>query len=279
VRRHHDHAGASKSARGAQYDGEPPRPDRRFVLIFGLDFSDPHLWLSLATLSALEIVLGIDNVIFIAITAESLPPEQRARARRWGLILALVVRFVLLAFAGWIIGLTEPLFTLFGYEASWRDLVLGAGGLFLLAKATTEIHHTLEGAGAEEKRPVASSRRAISLVIFQIVLLDIVFSVDSIITAVGMTDELLVMYAAVTIAIAVMIFASAPVAAFVHRHPTVRMLALAFLILIGIALIADGLHFHIPRGYLYFAIAFSILVESLNLAESKRRERARKRGK
>jgi phosphate transport system substrate-binding protein len=262
VRRHHDHAGSSKSAGGTQYDGERPRPDRRFVLIFGLDFSDPQLWLSLATLSALEIVLGIDNVIFIAITAEGLPEERRARARRWGLILALVVRFVLLAFAGWLIGLTEPIFSAFGFEVSWRDVVLGAGGLFLLAKATSEIHQTLEGAGLEEKRPVASSRRAISMVILQIVLLDIVFSVDSIITAVGMTDELLVMYAAVTIAIAVMLFASGPVAGFVTRHPTVRMLALAFLILIGIALIADGLHFHIPRGYLYFAIAFSILVES-----------------
>jgi predicted tellurium resistance membrane protein TerC len=277
VRRHHDHAGASQGARGPQYDGERTGPDRGFVLIFGLDLSDPHLWLSLATLSALEIVLGIDNVIFIAITAESLPEDQRARARRWGLILALVVRFVLLAFAGWLIGLTEPIFAAFGFEVSWRDLVLGLGGLFLLAKATSEIHHTLEGAGLDEKRATATTRRAITLVIFQIVLLDIVFSVDSIITAVGMTDELLVMYAAVTIAIAVMLFASGPVAGFVNRHPTVRMLALSFLILIGIALIADGLHFHIPRGYLYFAIAFSILVEALNLAESKRRARARAR--
>jgi predicted tellurium resistance membrane protein TerC len=275
MRRHHDHAGASKSASGTQYDCERPRPDRRFVLIFGLDLSDPNLWLSLATLSALEIVLGIDNIIFIAITAEALPEERRARARRWGLIFALIVRFVLLAFAGWLIGLTQPIFSAFGVEVSWRDVVLGAGGLFLLAKATSEIHHTLEGAGLEEKRPVASSRRAISMVIVQIVLLDIVFSVDSIITAVGMTDELLIMYAAVTIAIAVMLFASAPVAAFVNRHPTVRMLALAFLILIGIALIADALHFHIPRGYLYFAIAFSILVEGLNLAESRRRRRQR----
>ena len=192
------------------------------------------------------------------------------------MILALVVRFVLLAFAGWLIGLTEPLFTLFGFEASWRDIVLALGGLFLLAKATSEIHHTLEG--DEEGRPTATTRRAITMVIFQIVLLDIVFSVDSIITAVGMTDELLVMYAAVTVAIAVMLFASGPVAGFVNRHPTVRMLALSFLILIGIALIADGLHFHIPRGYLYFAIAFSILVECLNLAESARRKRRRAKG-
>jgi predicted tellurium resistance membrane protein TerC len=224
-------------------------------------------------LTALEVVLGIDNVIFIAITAEALPERMRDRARKMGLALALVVRFALLAFAGWIVGLTEPLFNLYGYEVSWRDVLLVGGGLFLLAKGTTEIHETLEGAGQEHAKPAANTQRGIALVIGQIVLLDIVFSVDSIITAVGMTDQLAVMYAAVTIAIAVMLFASGPVAGFVARHPTVRMLALAFLLLIGVALVADGLHFHVPRGYLYFAIAFSVGVEALNLMAAARRRR------
>jgi predicted tellurium resistance membrane protein TerC len=189
-----------------------------------------------------------------------------------GLALALIVRFALLAVAGWIVGLTEPLFTLLGYEVSWRDVVLIAGGMFLLAKGTTEIHDTVEGGGHKETA-VARTQRGMALVIGQIVLLDIVFSVDSIITAVGMTDKLAVMYAAVTIAIAVMLFAAGPVAGFVARHPTVRMLALAFLLLIGVALVADGLHFHVPRGYLYFAIAFSVGVEALNLLAARRRHR------
>ena len=185
------------------------------------------------------------------------------------------MRFVLLAFAGWIVGLTEPLFTALGYEVSWRDLVLIGGGLFLLAKGTQEIHATMEGENHEHAQAGSEVQRGIALVIGQIVLLDIVFSVDSIITAVGMTDNLTVMYAAVTIAIAVMLVASGPVAGFVGRHPTVRMLALAFLLLIGVALVADGLHFHVPRGYLYFAIAFSIGVETLNLLAAARRRRRR----
>ena len=231
--------------------------------------------MSLATLAALEIVLGIDNVIFIAIAAEALPERLRDRARKLGLALALIVRFVLLAFAGWIVGLTEPLFTALGYEVSWRDVVLIGGGLFLLAKGTQEIHSTLEDEDHGKSRTAGHTQRGIALVIGQIVVLDVVFSVDSIITAVGMTDKLAVMYAAVTIAIAVMLFASGPVAGFVTRHPTVRMLALAFLLLIGVALVADGLHFHVPRGYLYFAIAFSAGVEGLNLLAAARRRRRR----
>jgi len=183
------------------------------------------------------------------------------------------VRFALLAVAGWIIGLTAPLFTVFEYELSWRDLVLAAGGLFLIAKGTSEIHETLEGSSGQGSSSANRKSRAFTAVIGQIVILDVVFSIDSIITAVGMTDELMVMYAAVTIAIAVMLFASGPVAGFVQRHPTARMLALAFLLLIGIALVADALHFHIPRGYLYFAIAFSVGVEALNLLAARRRAR------
>jgi predicted tellurium resistance membrane protein TerC len=183
---------------------------------------------------------------------------------------------VLLAFAGWIVGLTEPLFTALDYEVSWRDLVLIGGGLFLLYKGTQEIHGTLEGEDHEESGAADHAQRGIALVIGQIILLDVVFSVDSIITAVGMTDKLAVMYAAVTISIAVMLFASGPVAGFVNRHPTVRMLALAFLLLIGVALVADGLHFHVPRGYLYFAIAFSAGVEGLNLLAAARRRRRRR---
>jgi predicted tellurium resistance membrane protein TerC len=200
---------------------------------------------------------------------------MRDRARRLGLALALVVRFILLAFAGWIVGLKEPLFTALGQEVSWRDVVLIGGGLFLLAKGTQEIHETLETEGHEKSGTASHTQRGIALVIGQIVVLDVVFSVDSIITAVGMTDKLAVMYAAVTIAIAVMLFASGPVAGFVSRHPTVRMLALAFLLLIGVALVADGLHFHMPRGYLYFAIAFSAGVEGLNLLAAARRKRLR----
>lgn len=239
-------------------------------MIFALDFTSVDLWLSLATLATLEIVLGIDNIIFIAIAAEPLPEHLRARARRIGLVLALLVRFALLAVVGWIIGLTEPQFAVLGHEISWRDIVLIGGGLFLLAKGTTEIHDTVEGAGHENAGP-ARKRRGFGLVLGQIVLLDIVFSIDSIVTAVGMTNQLLVMYAAVTIAIAVMLFASEPVSSFVARHPTVRMLALAFLLLIGVALVADGLHVHVPRGYLYFAIAFSLGVEALNLLAARKR--------
>lgn len=231
--------------------------------------SDPNAWASLATLTALEIVLGIDNIIFISIMANRLPEAQRAKARQIGLALALITRLGLLASIAWIVSLTQPLFSLFGLDLSARDLILLGGGLFLLYKGTQEIHHTMEGAQEE-----AGAGRAIATfggVIVQIMVLDIVFSLDSVITAVGMADDLGVMVTAVVIAVGVMLFAAGPTSKFVQDHPTVKMLALAFLILVGVALIADGLHFHIPKAYLYFAIAFSVGVEALNLAASKRR--------
>lgn len=231
--------------------------------------SDPHAWASLATLTALEIVLGIDNIIFISIMANRLPEAQRAKARQWGLALALITRLGLLASIAWIVSLTQPLFSAFGLDFSARDLILLGGGLFLLWKGTQEIHHTMEGAHEEE-----GTGRAVATfggVIMQIMVLDIVFSLDSVITAVGMADHLPVMVTAVIIAVGVMLFAAGPTSRFVQDHPTVKMLALAFLILVGVALIADGLQFHIPKAYLYFAIAFSVGVEALNLAASKRR--------
>jgi predicted tellurium resistance membrane protein TerC len=243
---------------------------------FSLSLADPNVWASFATLAALEIVLGIDNVIFIAIVAEKLPERSRAAARRLGLALALVARLALLAGAGWIIGLSEPIFTLLDHAVSWRDVLLIGGGLFLLAKGTWEIHDTVEGEA--HGAPAAARAAATYLaVIGQIVVLDVVFSIDSIMTAVGMTDQLAVMWAAVIVAMLVMMFAAGPVAGFVHRHPTVKMLALSFLLLIGVALIADGVHFHIPRGYIYFAVAFSVAVEALNLLAARRRRRAAER--
>lgn len=233
-----------------------------------------EIWAALLSLTALEIVLGIDNLVFLSVTASRLPPHQRAAAQRIGLILALGMRIVLLASAVWLAGLTEPLVELFGHAVSWRDLIMLGGGLFLLAKGTAEIHHAVEGDHAEKP---STATATFALVIGQIVMLDLVFSVDSVITAIGMTDVFGVMVAAVTIAIGVMMFAATPVSNFIHAHPTAKMLALSFLLLIGVALLADGLHFHIPRGYLYFAIAFSISVEALNLwakARSKRREGA-----
>jgi predicted tellurium resistance membrane protein TerC len=234
---------------------------------------DPHAWASLATLTALEIVLGIDNIIFISIMAGRLPPEQQARARQVGLALALITRLGLLASIAWIVTLTQPLFSLLGQAFSGRDIILLLGGLFLLYKGTTEIHHTMEGAEDDGTggRVVAS----FGSVVAQIMVLDIVFSLDSVITAVGMSDHLPVMVLAVIIAVAVMLFAAGPTSRFVEEHPTVKMLALSFLILVGITLVADGLQFHIPKAYLYFAIAFSIGVESLNLAAAKRRKRLR----
>ncbi len=231
--------------------------------------SDPHAWASLATLTALEIVLGIDNIIFISIMASRLPEAQRAKARQMGLALALITRLGLLASIAWIVSLTQPLFSAFGLDFSARDLILLGGGIFLLYKGTQEIHHTMEGAHEEE----GTSRKAVTFagVIVQIMVLDIVFSLDSVITAVGMADHLPVMVTAVIIAVGVMLFAAGPTSKFVQDHPTVKMLALAFLILVGVALIADGLQFHIPKAYLYFAIAFSVGVEMLNLAASKRR--------
>jgi predicted tellurium resistance membrane protein TerC len=231
--------------------------------------TNPETWVALATLTVLEIVLGIDNVIFISILVQRLPPEVRDRARITGLGLAMGMRILLLLTISWIIGLTEPLFEIAGQPISVRDLILIGGGLFLLWKATTEIHESLEG--DEAHAPTATAAATLGGVLIQIVLLDIVFSLDSVLTAVGMVDEVPIMVAAVIIAVAVMLFASGPLAKFVHAHPTVKMLALAFLLLIGVTLIADGLGFHIPKEYIYAAMAFSVFVEALNLRARRRR--------
>jgi predicted tellurium resistance membrane protein TerC len=231
-----------------------------------------HTWLSLATLTVLEIVLGIDNVIFLSIAAHQLPPEQRPLARRVGLSFALVMRIALLTMAAWIIHLSAPVIALWGHDFSWRDLVFLAGGLFLLTKGTREIHGMVEG-DHEEHHGAGPS---IITVIAQIAVFDIVFSIDSIVTAVGMTrGDLPIMIGAVVLTMLVMLAASGPVAEFVHRNPTVKMLALSFLLLIGMSLVADGMGVEIPRGYLYFAVAFSGIVEALNqLVERRRRRRA-----
>jgi predicted tellurium resistance membrane protein TerC len=232
--------------------------------------TDPEAWLSLATLSVLEIVLGIDNIIFLSIVSARLPVEQQAMARRIGLGLALLARILLL------FSLTAPILEIAGFALSWRDIVLGVGGLFLIVKGTMETHHMLEGQGGES----VANTSTFTAVIIQIVLLDLVFSLDSVITAIGVAEHIPIMIAAIVIAMAVMLLAAEPTARFVNNHPTVKMLALSFLLLVGVALVADGLHFHIPRGYLYFAIAFSIGVESLNLwaSRARRRRAARQAG-
>ena len=224
--------------------------------------TNPDIWIALLTLTALEIVLGVDNVIFISILASKLPTEQQARARNVGLGLAMFTRIVLLFSLGIIIGLTAPFMTIFGQEISGRDLILIGGGLFLLAKATWEIHERLEG---DESHGTTSVKASFTAVIVQILLLDIVFSLDSVITAVGMVDELPVMIAAVVIAVGVMLVSAGAISDFVQRHPTVKMLALSFLLLIGMSLLAEGFDQHIPKGYIYFAMAFSVFVELLNL--------------
>lgn len=218
--------------------------------------------IALLTLTVLEIVLGIDNIIFISILAGKLPPAQQGRARRVGLLGAMLTRIALLAALAWIIRLTAPLFAVFGHSVSGRDLILIAGGLFLLAKSTREIHDGLEG---ETDHSGARVRASFAAVVGQIMLLDIVFSLDSVITAVGMARHLPVMIAAVVLAVGVMMFAATPISDFVHRHPTVKMLALSFLLLIGVSLIADGLGQHLAKGYIYFAMGFSVFVEMLNL--------------
>jgi predicted tellurium resistance membrane protein TerC len=224
--------------------------------------TDPDIWIALLTLTALEVVLGIDNIIFISILAGKLPKDQQPNARRVGLGAAMVMRILLLLSIAWIIRLTAPLFTVFGQEISGRDLILFGGGLFLLAKATYEIHDKLEGEDGEKSKRVAASFAA---VIFQIMLLDVDFSLDSVITAVGMVDEVGVMIAAVVIAIGIMMLAAGPISRFVETHPTVKILALSFLLLIGMSLVAESLDQHIPKGYIYFAMGFSVLVEFLNL--------------
>jgi predicted tellurium resistance membrane protein TerC len=224
--------------------------------------SDPQIWIALATLTALEIVLGVDNIIFISILSGKLPPAQQPRARRLGLLGALVTRVLLLFSLAWIVRLTTPLFTILQVEISGRDLILILGGLFLLAKSTYEIHDKLEGEEGHGSARVASS---FASVIIQIMLLDVVFSLDSVITAVGMVRQLWVMVTAVIIAVGIMMLSAEPISAFVHRHPTVKMLALSFLLLIGLSLVAEGFDHHIPKGYIYFAMGFSVFVEAINL--------------
>lgn len=224
--------------------------------------SDPQAWIAFSTLLMLEIVLGIDNIIFISILAGKLPAEQQARARYIGLGLALGIRVVLLFSLSWVIGLTAPLFAVFDQEISGRDLILILGGLFLLGKATFEIHENLEG---EEGHASARVKATFTSVIVQILILDAVFSLDSVITAVGMVDRIGIMVAAVVAAIAFMMLFAAPVGGFVARHPTIKMLALSFLLLIGLTLIVEGFEVHIPKGYVYFAMGFSVFVELLNL--------------
>jgi len=225
--------------------------------------ADPQIWIALLTLTVLEIVLGIDNIIFISILAGKLPADQQNRARIVGLTAAMLMRILLLFTISWVIGLTAPLFEIIGMEISGRDLILIGGGLFLLGKATLEIHGKLEG---EEHATGAGVKvTSFASVIVQIMLLDIVFSLDSVITAVGMADDLWVMVAAVVIAVGVMLLSSGMISDFVNRHPTVKILALSFLLLIGTSLVAEGLEFHIPKGYIYFAMAFSVFVELINL--------------
>jgi predicted tellurium resistance membrane protein TerC len=224
--------------------------------------NQPETWIAFLTLVALELVLGVDNVIFISILAGKLPQDQQQRARTTGILLAVITRVILLFSLSWIIGLTEPLFNVIGFDISGRDLVLIAGGLFLIWKSVHEIHQKLEG---EEGHATARVAAAFWSVIIQILLLDIVFSLDSVITAVGMVDHIEIMIAAVVIAAIVMVFTARPLGNFVERHPTIKMLALSFLLLIGFTLIVEGLHQHIPKGYIYFAMGFSVLVELLNL--------------
>lgn len=231
--------------------------------------TDPGVWLAFATLTALEIVLGIDNVVFITILCDKLPPAQRDKARRMGLGLAMLIRILLLLSLAWLIGLTAPLFSVMGFAISGRDLVLLVGGLFLVAKSTHEIHGSLE---SERGHGVSGRGASFLSVILQVLALDIVFSLDSVITAIGMTSVLPVMIAAIVAAVGVMMFAAGPIGAFVGRHPTVKMLALSFLLLIGVMLMAESFDVHVPKGYIYFAMAFSLGVEMLNLRLRKKAE-------
>ena len=224
--------------------------------------SDPHAWIGLLTLTVLELVLGIDNIVFISILAGKLPPQQQKKARFIGLSLAMLMRILLLVCITWVMGLTRPLFTIVRFDVTGRAIILVAGGLFLLVKSTHEIHDHIEG---EDEHRGARAMASLFAVLVQISLLDIVFSLDSVITAVGMVDQVAIMIIAVILAVIVMMVFANPVSGFVERHPTIKMLALSFLLLIGVNLIAEGLGFHIPRGYTYFAMAFSLFVEMLNL--------------
>lgn len=240
--------------------------------------SEPAAWVALATLVAMEVVLGVDNLIFISVLSNKLPAEQRQKARRTGIILALLLRLVLLASVAWIVQLTTPLFEAFGHGFSWRDIILVAGGLFLVWKATKEIHHNIDPAPAEDLFNTKAVRIGFAAAIGQIILLDLVFSIDSIITAVGMTDNIAIMVIAVIVAVTVMLVAATPLAEFIERNPTVVMLALSFLLLIGTTLIAEGFGAHVPKGYVYAAMAFSAAVETLNILARRRAARLKAKG-
>jgi predicted tellurium resistance membrane protein TerC len=235
-------------------------------------WTSPEAWAALLTLTALEIVLGIDNVIFLSVIVSRIPQPQARRARQIGLALALIFRILLLSLLVWLIGLTQAVLTVRGVALSWRDIVLIAGGLFLIGKATHEIHTEVEA--RDEENDAAPKASAFFWVIVQIIVIDMVFSLDSIITAIGMAQDLEIMIAAVVIACLIMYISSGPVAKFVAEHPTTKMLALAFLVLIGVALVADGFRFHIPRGYIYFAIVFSAAVEFFNVLAKRNRKKA-----
>ena len=232
--------------------------------------TQPEAWIAFFTLTALELVLGIDNIIFISILVDRLPPERRELARRLGLFLAMFMRIALLLVLSWIVGATAPLFSVLSMPISWRDIILILGGLFLIWKSTKEIHHLVEG-GEEEGTTRAAS--TFGSIIFQIILIDIVFSLDSIITAVGMVSEVEIMIAAVVVSVGLMMLFAAPIGHFVSDHPTIKMLALSFLMVVGVALIADGLDTHVPKGYIYFAMAFSVVVEMLNIRLRKKTAR------
>jgi predicted tellurium resistance membrane protein TerC len=234
--------------------------------------SEPAAWVALATLVAMEVVLGVDNLIFISVLSNKLPEQNRVKARRIGIALALGMRLILLASIAWIVQLTAPIFALFGNAFSWRDIILIAGGLFLVWKATKEIHHTIDPKPAPDMFTASAASVGFGAAIGQIILLDLVFSIDSIITAVGMTDNIAIMVIAVIVAVAAMMFAATPLADFIERNPTVVMLALSFLMLIGTTLIAEGFGAHVPKGYVYAAMAFSALVEGLNIIARRRRE-------
>lgn len=225
-------------------------------------FLQVDTWIALITLTFMEIVLGIDNIIFISIVAGKLPQNQQKKARFWGLSLALIMRILLLFSITWLIGLTDPVTTIADFELSWRDMILAVGGVFLIVKSIMEIHHKVEG---DEEEQVAKVSRSFGSAILQIVLLDIIFSFDSILTAVGLTTEIILMIIAVIVSIGVMMVFAKAVSDFVNRYPTVQILALSFLILIGFMLVIEGLHYHVPKGYIYFAVFFSLIIEMLNI--------------
>lgn len=237
---------------------------------------DPHAWVALITLSALEIVLGIDNVVFISVLVSRLERKAGRRVRQIGLSLALIFRVALLFTLTWLMGLTQTLFEVFGRSISWHDIILIGGGLFLIAKATHEIHGEIEARDGASQTATRVTGQAFTMVVLQVALIDLIFSIDSIITAIGMVQDIRIMIAAILIAIAVMYFSAGVVGDFISKHPTTKMLALAFLVLIGTALVADGFEFHIPRGYIYFAMAFAGAVEVFNVLASRRRRHAAK---